>query len=45
MAQSRHQRNHLLFAVLALVNSVWVFLTYLSINRIGTLEPEQIVVK
>lgn len=38
-AQSRQRRNHLLFAVLALVNSVWVFLTYLSINRIGTLEP------
>lgn len=38
-AQSRQRRNQLLFAVLALVNSIWVFLTYLSINRIGTLEP------
>ncbi len=33
------RRNQILFAVLAFVNAIWIFLTYLSINRIGTLEP------
>ena len=33
------RRNDLVFAVLALFNSIWLFFTYLSLNRIGTLEP------
>jgi hypothetical protein len=38
-AEGAHQRSHLLFAITAVVNSTWVFLSYLSVNRIGTLEP------
>lgn len=37
-AKDAVRRNHVLFAILAVANSTWIFLTYLSINRIGTLE-------
>jgi hypothetical protein len=37
-AEGAHRRNHLLFAITAVVNSIWIFLAYLSVNRIGTLE-------
>jgi hypothetical protein len=37
--RANHSRNNYIFAILALINSTWIFYTYLSFSSIGLFRP------